>query len=174
MKRGFTLVEMLVVLVIVAVLAVIGLNSMSTWAEGRKVRTTAETIRDALVGARTEAIRRNRTVHAYITGNTFATEVPAFDGEAAIALQRTQLQAPVAVQASGTSGDLSFSSDGRTSPPGASFNFVTTGPTDACKSAGGPLECFTVQVSSAGSVRICDPSAPALDASGTRNAEACR
>ena len=168
MSRGFTLIELLMVLVIVGVLAGLGLASMSSWTEGRRVRTAAEVVRDGLAGARAEAIRRNRTVRAYVSGNTFAVEVPAFAGEASIALQQTQLQAAV------TAGDALFSSDGRTAPAGATFNFSTTSRSLACKAASGPLDCFTVQVSSAGSVRLCDPAVAAVDASGTRNARACR
>ena len=168
MTRGFTLVELLVVLFVIGALASIGLGSMNAWTGGRKVRAAAEMVRDGLMGARAEAIRRNRTVRAYVLGSTFATEVPAFADEAKIALQQTRLQAPV------TQGEVFFSSDGRTSPPGASHSFTATGQELACKSAGGPLDCFTVQVSSAGSVRLCDPAVAPLDSSGARNPRACR
>lgn len=60
--RGFTLIEVLVSLVIIALMMVIGLPSMTTYFQNSKISTAAQSYASGLQVARTEAIRRNLPV----------------------------------------------------------------------------------------------------------------
>lgn len=60
--RGFSLIELMIVLAIMGVLMAIGLPSLSQWFIGRRVHTAAESIQVGLNLARTEALRRNARV----------------------------------------------------------------------------------------------------------------
>src|SRR4051812_28032047 len=56
---GFTLIEMLVTLAVMALLLMVGLPSMNTWMQNTQLRSSAEGIQGGLQLARAEALRRN-------------------------------------------------------------------------------------------------------------------
>lgn len=58
-QRGFTLIELMVVIVILAVLTTLGIPSFMEMIQNTQVRTAAESILDGLQLARSEAVRRN-------------------------------------------------------------------------------------------------------------------
>lgn len=59
---GFTLVELVVVLAIVAILTVLGLPSFSELIEGQRAKVAASDLMIALAKTRSEAIKRNASV----------------------------------------------------------------------------------------------------------------
>lgn len=61
-QRGFSLIELMVVIVITGILFAVGLPSYRVWTQNTKIRTTAESIRNGLQLARSEAVRRNAPV----------------------------------------------------------------------------------------------------------------
>jgi type IV fimbrial biogenesis protein FimT len=61
-RAGFSLIELLVVILIVGVSLAVGLPSYRIWIENAKIRTTAESIRNGLQLARSEAVRQNATM----------------------------------------------------------------------------------------------------------------
>lgn len=60
--RGFTLIELMVVLTVLAILAAVGTPSMTRFMAAQRVRSMATDLHLALVQARSEAIKRNREV----------------------------------------------------------------------------------------------------------------
>ncbi len=60
--RGFTLVELAVVLVVIGLLLLAVMPSMGVWMRNTQVRNTASSMQDGLTQARNEAIRRNAPV----------------------------------------------------------------------------------------------------------------
>jgi type IV fimbrial biogenesis protein FimT len=61
-SRGFTLIELMVTLTILAVLVGIGVPSFRTFVENQKVKTGSFELMTAVMMARSEAIKRNATV----------------------------------------------------------------------------------------------------------------
>lgn len=60
--RGFTLVEMMVVVVIMAILVAIGVPSFQQMIASQKVKTAASRLQSALVLTRSEALKRNTNI----------------------------------------------------------------------------------------------------------------
>ncbi|MET3493824.1 GspH/FimT family pseudopilin [Variovorax boronicumulans] len=69
-RRGFTLVEMIVVVAIMALLAGLAMPSMLGWVRNNKIRTVADSLQNGLRQAQTEATRRSRQVVFSLTDGT--------------------------------------------------------------------------------------------------------
>jgi type IV fimbrial biogenesis protein FimT len=65
--RGLSMIEIAIVLLIVAILFRVAAPNFSGWLHNTQVRTASESIVDALQLARSEAMRRNRSVMFWIT-----------------------------------------------------------------------------------------------------------
>jgi len=61
-QRGFSLVELLVTLSVLAFLMMAGMPSLSQWSRNSQIRTVAESLANGVSKARTEALRRNTPV----------------------------------------------------------------------------------------------------------------
>ncbi len=57
--RGFTIIELMVVIVVLAVLLAVGLPSYSIWMQNLRIRSAAESVQTGLQVARATAIARN-------------------------------------------------------------------------------------------------------------------
>jgi len=65
--RGFTLIELVVVMTIVALLTVLTAPTLASWLHNTRVRTTADYIQNGLRTAQSEAIKQNRLVAFRLT-----------------------------------------------------------------------------------------------------------
>lgn len=63
---GFSLVELLIALTVLAVILVLGAPSLASWANNARVRTASQGLQDGLRLAQAEAVRRNRTVEFFL------------------------------------------------------------------------------------------------------------
>lgn len=70
--KGFTLIELMVVLVIFAILLALGMPVYQGWAARTKVRVAGESLLSGLVTARMQALQLNSQVHFYLTNNLTA------------------------------------------------------------------------------------------------------
>lgn len=184
--NGFTLVEMIVVVAIMALLAALATPSMLGWVRNNKIRTVSDSLQNALRQAQTEATRRNRQVVFSLTDNSpttntyttkvngsnwaISTVVPA-DSDTTAALVEggilLNVGSNVAITgpktASNTATALCFSSIGRL------VKNDTPGPTSAkCSAEAVQYDIamsdtktgdrpLRVTVSVGGQVRMCDP-----------------
>ncbi|OGA18890.1 MAG: hypothetical protein A3I63_09585 [Betaproteobacteria bacterium RIFCSPLOWO2_02_FULL_66_14] len=62
MSRGFTILELIMVVAIVAILAAVGLPSMRDFIRGAEIRDASSEFYAALIAARSEAIKRRANV----------------------------------------------------------------------------------------------------------------
>lgn len=66
-SRGFTLIEVIVVVAIVGILLSLGLSSYAQFVSNARVRASAQTFLSGLQNARAEAVRRNASVDFVLT-----------------------------------------------------------------------------------------------------------
>src|SRR5688572_710699 len=71
-QRGFTIIEVVIVVALAAFLLAAVAPSVSTWMRNTRIRTAAEAISNGLQQARNEAVRRNQSVGFYLVSDTSA------------------------------------------------------------------------------------------------------
>ena len=159
-QRGFTLVEVLVMLMIVGLLSAAALPGMRRHLANADIRAVAEDMRSGIEQARSEAIRRNTTIRFDRNGSGWNVILPASGGVPdALLASRAPRQTQVTLTTDVDS--ISFSASGWTSPFGQAMNINIQAPSAGdCRPTGG-INCLNVAVASGGLVRSCDPSAAA-------------
>lgn len=182
-SRGFTLIELMIGLAIMALLLGMGLPAFSAWLANSKVRNAAETLQTGLSLARSEAMRRNQTVEFMLTNDevnlgTVGTVAAAANGVHWLVRTRDPvsgiyqlIEAKSGFEGSGSSGaspvkvtasdsTIGFRGLGGTQGLTAPATFDFSNPqAGACHTAttASPIRCLRVQVSVAGQIRMCDP-----------------
>jgi type IV fimbrial biogenesis protein FimT len=78
--RGFTLVEMMIGMAILAVLIAMAVPNFSLWVKNLGIRTVAESIQGGLMLARTEALKRNKRMRFQLT-NSLAADCALYDSD---------------------------------------------------------------------------------------------
>jgi type IV fimbrial biogenesis protein FimT len=175
--RGFTLVELLVVVAVLALIILLGLPNLSAWLQNTQIRNSAEAAVSGLQLARAEALRRNRIVRFNLVdtldaGCNLAAAGPSWlvslsDPSANCNVDPSDTVDPFIVQKrsnqegspnvvlAGSNSSVTFNGLGAAS--GAlQIDFSNPGG-GACQTAAGPMRCLRVVVSASGSVRMCDP-----------------
>jgi type IV fimbrial biogenesis protein FimT len=181
--RGFSLIELMIIIVIMGILLVTAVPNLSKWVANSRVRSAAESLQNGLRLAQAEAVRRSRQVVFVLT-----TASPALSAAPAVNGSNWYIQA-LPLSGSGSSAASSdfvrgeafstqqsvsvtggaaicFNSAGRlvdntatglSNASGAvSCSAPTASSTDYVISASGSDRPLTVQVSPGGKVRMCD------------------
>lgn len=114
--RGFTLVELMVVLILMAILMAIGVPSYRGFILNQRLITTTADLRIALVTARSEAVKRNRTVKVLPNDGDWGSgwNVPSPEAGDPVLLNHVQT-GPVAI--TGPSDNPEFMPSGRVLAP---------------------------------------------------------
>lgn len=76
--RGFSLIELMIVIVIIAILLATGASGFRTWLANTRTRAAADAIQAGLHLARAEAVRRNVPVRLTLTSTTANDCVASF------------------------------------------------------------------------------------------------
>jgi type IV fimbrial biogenesis protein FimT len=185
-RRGFTLIELMVGIVILSVVMALAVPNFSEWIRNSKIRTTAESIQNGLQLARSEAVRRNTFVRFQLVdagcqlsdlGPSWFVSLDNASGDCSIDPEEKNpprgiqfrsgaenADSKIAILSSGGVASFVFNGVGRlTTAP--SVIDVTNGNVAglACKALGGGVRCLRVAVSAGGQIRMCDPALPSSD-----------
>lgn len=113
--RGFTLVEVLLVMVIVGIISAFAIPSMASFIAGQRVKTASYDLFSTLMFARSEAIKRNVDVVVTASGGNWAAGWTVAVGATTLATQPAY--SSVTFNASATA--LTYRYNGRTSAAAA-------------------------------------------------------
>ena len=157
---GFTLVELMIGLAIVAILMFSAIPSYTAWMQNTKIRNAADAVLNGLQLARAEAIQRNTNVQFVVAADSgWSVSVVA---PAQVVQTRTAGQGSAGVIATMTPGaatTVTFNALGRVvanADGSASISEVTFDVSAATLPATLTRE-LRVTVSPAGRARMCDP-----------------
>lgn len=177
-QRGASLIELMIGLVIIGILITIGAPPLSDWIQNMRIRTTAESIVSGLQISRVEAVKRNAMVRFQLAGagNDSSWTVCVTPSTTSDCTQPGETLIQTRSSASGSTGNvvantanraLLFNGLGRVTTTGLSGGTSETIDVLLTDSSGnnnctfdgtGWYRCLRVIVSSAGQVRMCDPS----------------
>jgi type IV fimbrial biogenesis protein FimT len=164
--KGFSLIELMVVIAIVAILAVLGLPSYAVWTQNSRIRNAAEGLLNGLQLARSEAVARNTQINFVANANSGWTfgcaTVVAVTCPAVIQTRSAgegSTNTLVTVNNATVADTVAFSNFGALVPAVAMNIMVDSTVLSASESRE-----LRIEISTSGSVRMCDPN---LDTSGT-------
>lgn len=161
-QRGFSVIELLVVVALIGILTMLSMPMYRQWLQNSQLRASAESILAGLQAARSEAVRLNdaQGVRFRLVGNAWVVE---------------RVSAPLPVFMQGGGADLAenavvtpdtgvtevvFTPLGQTTlaaPLNVDVTHLDTS-NFKCIADGGEARCLRVQVRNGGVVRLCDRS----------------
>jgi len=162
-SRGFSLIELMVVIAIAAILTMVALPGVGDWLQNSKMRSAADSMANGLRFAQAEAVRLSRqtTFLATSTGWTvsYVQVVAAADTAIPLTLQSSpSVQNVTITKGSGTPAVLAFNSLGRALDASGAAPFpAIPGDVSYDITATGAPRRMRLIVSPAGKVRMCDP-----------------
>jgi len=153
---GFSLVELMIGIAVMAILLGVALPSFQTWIRNTQIRNAAESITNGLQRARAEAVAQNTNVTFALGATDSSWTVTAADGtpidsraaaEGSTDVTCTALAADLATAAT----TITYNSLGQVVANAASLARVTL-------TAVGGSQNLRVEISAGGGARMCDPS----------------
>lgn len=163
-SRGFTAIELLITLAIVALLAVLAAPALTALVGNAQIRTASQGMLDGIQLARVEAIRRNERV-IYIKGSQSEWTVSVeSNGSVVQTRPRAEGSSSILVTVTpATATKLTFDGLGRTKPNTDASTSITQldldAPTSMISASGS--RALRITISNAGAARLCDPNAAA-------------
>ena len=165
-SQGFSLIELLVGIVIIAILASVGAPSLMTWIQNSQLRTASETILNGLQLARAEAVQRNTNVLFSLNGVsnidsswTVCLPDPLNPGtcSATTIQSRNGTEGTTYANINADVQTVGFNGLGRATN---AMKIHVTPPVggSTCQALGGPMRCLDIVVASpGGQILMCNP-----------------
>lgn len=170
-SRGFTLVELMVAISVLAILLAVAAPSFNEFVANTKVRNVAENFYSGIQKARAEAIRSNELVEFVLTnsGKSWEVRVPGRAAAEQLIDSKTAAEggAAAVVVNAGTVTTLTFNGLGALTAPTAAVELNFSHPLNsACDNLSLAVRCVNVLVSLGGQSRLCEPERPTGDRRG--------
>lgn len=185
-QRGFTLLETMVVVSILAILIAVAGPNLSIWLDNIRIRNAADAIQEGLQTARAEAIKRNQNITFWLVSSNDENQIDdtcdlsSTSGSWVVSVSNPQSQcgnspsttsAPrtVASRGVGDSGAKvkvnALQSDGSTGATSVGFNgfgrVISTDPIASLDITGIDSDVtyrnLRIAITPAGQIRMCDP-----------------
>ena len=153
---GFTLVELMIGLAIMAILTLLGFPSFTAWLQNLQIRNSAEAIQNGLTLARGEAVRRNTQVTFTMAGPDASWTV-AVVNPAETVQSRSGSESTRNAQIATTNATITFDGLGRTDLAADATIQITNPTGGACGTGTTDMRCLNVTVAVGGQARMCDP-----------------
>lgn len=145
---GFTLIEVLMVVTILAVLISITAPSMRSFMDAQVVKTPASDLYSTMVLARSEAIKRNTAIDIVPTEAVEWAQGWTVRTQSGGTVLRVQDSYPRISISPSTAGTVTYGGNGRLSSSALTFRVMIPGSADT------RMRCVTVDVSGRPSVRV--------------------
>jgi len=162
-QRGFSLIELIVGMVVIAILVSAGAPNLMTWIQNTQLRTAAETLSAGVQLARAEAVRRNTSVFFSLSGTanvdsswTVGCTVPSGVDCPATIQSRAGTEGTSRAVVNANLASVTFTGLGRASIA-APMAISITNPTGGTCQPTGPMRCLDVRVSQGGQILMCNP-----------------
>lgn len=176
--RGFTLIEMLLAITIVALLVGLGAPSLGDYLANSRIASATQSLHAGLSTARAEAIRRNEPVQFVMTNSPVSasdaasTAVPSATGVNWLVSapgSDTPVDAKAAGEGSGSAvridvsssaafaGSITFNGTGGTADLNTYIFDLSSPNSGTCADVGGPMRCKRIRVAPGGQMFLCDP-----------------
>jgi len=165
-ESGFSLVEVMVVMALIAVLATLAAPSYRVWIQNTRIRTTAESIQNGLQKAKTEALRNNARVSFTLNGDAswaVGCVNPTATCPANIeTASKVEATSDIAINTDSGNMVITFTNLGMRDPAEAAdeFNQVSI---DMSSMSAADSRNLDVRVGPGGNVKMCDPEVVAPD-----------
>jgi type IV fimbrial biogenesis protein FimT len=160
---GFTLIELMTGIAIMAIVMAMGMPSYKTWIQNMRLRNAAESILNGLQLARAEAVRRNASVQfILVTGSSWCVTATA-DCTDPIQSRATGDGSSAAITVTAADGTtVRFNSLGRRTlplPAAGASTAINVDINPAVLSAAESRD-LRITVNVGGNIRMCDPNVP--------------
>ena len=156
LQRGFTLVEIMISILVLALLIMVGIPSFTTFIQNSKIRAAADGMLNGLQTARNEAIRRNACVQLKIVNGTGWMISTCADEDVALQSRSEKEGGTENIVATPTGGDtVSFNGLGRVVNPNPSD--LTAPMTQMDFDTSVPGRRLRIVIPPGGSLKMCDP-----------------
>ena len=166
-SQGFTLVELMIVVAIIAILTILAIPNFVEWMQNSKTRTTADSIQNGLRYAQSQAITLNRQTTFAATASGWTVDYIANSAAASEDTQPHPLQVSPAglfdntaiAPGAGDPAVIAFSSLGRTLGGATAAGPFAVLAANASFTVSNPkgTRSLKVFVTPAGKVNMCDP-----------------
>lgn len=169
--QGFSLIEMLVVIAIIAIATTLGLPSYRMWVHNTQIRNAAESIQNGLQKARAEAVKRNANIECVLGVNPpWIIKEADVGGVIGAEIERSTTEGANNATATTTPAGattITFSNLGTVVVNADATGTLTQVELDSTVLDAADSRELRVTIGPAGNVRMCDPN-PGLSASDPR------
>jgi len=161
---GFTLIELMVVIVILAIMLFIALPNFAVWMQNTQIRTAGEAVLNGMQLARAEAIRRNINVELRLDVSSGWTARVASTGEVIQSRLAGEGSAAALVTITPAGAQtVTFNSFGSVATNADGTATLTEIKIDSPAIAAADSRELCILVRAGGNVRMCDPQVVVTD-----------
>ena len=172
--RGFSLVELMISVVILAIAMAVAMPSFSQWIQNTHIRSATESLLNGIQRARAEAVTRNVTVTFTVSGDDFWTVTDTALDQVIESRPRSEIPASVTINASSALSPpapapttLTFNNLGVRNANTDSSEPIAAIDVDSSALAEDDSRNLRIIIGAGGIARMCDPN-PAIEETDPR------